>query len=84
MLKINKSSNILEIACGAGLLLPFVIDMKQPEAQYVATDLSPAMLKKANERLKSNFEKYDSKLTLEEWMKKHKLILKEANGEEPV
>jgi cyclopropane fatty-acyl-phospholipid synthase-like methyltransferase len=29
-LKIQKADNILEIACGAGLLLPFVIDQKKP------------------------------------------------------
>lgn len=81
-MKIRNASNILEIACGAGLLLPFVIDQKPQETQYVATDLSPAMIAKAEERLRKNFEKYDSKLTFEEWTKKNNFILKQVNGED--
>jgi ubiquinone/menaquinone biosynthesis C-methylase UbiE len=55
LLKIQKSTNILEIACGAGLLIPFVVDQKRLDAQYIATDLTPAMVKIAEARLKSNF-----------------------------
>ena len=54
-LKLKDAANVLEIACGAGLLLPFVIDQKKVESQYVATDLSPAMIAKAEQRLRKNF-----------------------------
>jgi len=30
MLKLNEAKNILEIGCGAGKLLPTVIDLKNP------------------------------------------------------
>ena len=79
-MKIKNAFNILEIACGAGLLLPFVIDQKAQETQYVATDISPAMITKAEQRLRKNFERYESKLTFEEWTKKNNFIFKQVNG----
>jgi ubiquinone/menaquinone biosynthesis C-methylase UbiE len=44
MLKLDSAKNILEIACGAGKLIPMVLDLKNPETNYFATDLSPNML----------------------------------------
>lgn len=81
-LKLWKAQNVLEVGCGAGLLLPFAIDIKSPSTQYVASDLSQAMIKKSEQRLRANFEKYDSKLTFEEWLQKHRVVLKEMNGEQ--
>jgi ubiquinone/menaquinone biosynthesis C-methylase UbiE len=43
-MKIKKAKNILEIACGQGLLLPFVMDIKNKDTQYVATDINPFMI----------------------------------------
>lgn len=54
-LKIGKSKNILEIGCGAGLLLPYVIDRKLQGTPYVASDLSQAMITKSEERLRKNY-----------------------------
>lgn len=83
-LKIKEAKNVLEVACGAGLLLPFVVEQKATECQYVATDLSPAMIAKADQRLRRNFEKYESKLTFDEWTKKNNLVVKQVNGEESI
>jgi ubiquinone/menaquinone biosynthesis C-methylase UbiE len=58
MLKLNESNNILEIACGAGLLIPHVLDLKKPETFYYATDISEDMLHYAKLRLEKHFEKY--------------------------
>jgi hypothetical protein len=30
MLKLNEAKNVLEIACGAGKLIPMVLDLKSP------------------------------------------------------
>lgn len=83
-LRIKQARNVLEVACGAGLLLPFVVDLKKPECQYVATDLSSVMVAKTDQRLRKNFEKYDSKLTFDEWKKKSNLVVKQVNGEESI
>jgi cyclopropane fatty-acyl-phospholipid synthase-like methyltransferase len=40
MLKLNEAKNILEIACGCGLLIPQTLDLKKQDAFYYATDLS--------------------------------------------
>lgn len=40
MLKLNEAKNILEIGCGAGKLLSTVLDLKNQDASYYATDLS--------------------------------------------
>jgi ubiquinone/menaquinone biosynthesis C-methylase UbiE len=60
VLKIYRAKNILEIACGTGLLLPLALAMKNKEAQYVATDLSPEMIKKTEKRLQSQLELFKS------------------------
>jgi ubiquinone/menaquinone biosynthesis C-methylase UbiE len=59
-MKIYRAKNILEIACGAGLLLPMALSMKGKDAQYIATDLSPQMIKKAEARLQSQLELFKS------------------------
>jgi hypothetical protein len=40
MMKLDQSKNILEIACGAGKLIPQVLDLKGPDTFYYATDIS--------------------------------------------
>jgi cyclopropane fatty-acyl-phospholipid synthase-like methyltransferase len=40
MLQLDSAHNILEIGCGAGKLLSTVLDLKKPEATYIATDVS--------------------------------------------
>jgi cyclopropane fatty-acyl-phospholipid synthase-like methyltransferase len=40
MLKLNEAKNILEIGCGAGKLLSTVLDLKNRDASYYATDVS--------------------------------------------
>lgn len=40
MLKLDSAHKILEIACGAGKLLPMAMDLKNPNAEYYATDIS--------------------------------------------
>lgn len=51
LLKLNEAKNILEIACGAGKLIPQVMDLKKPETFYFATDISEEMLKYSRTRL---------------------------------
>lgn len=42
------------------------------------------MIEKARTSLQQNLSKYDSKLTLDQWLQKHNLNLKVANAEEKV
>lgn len=58
MLKLHSAHKIIEIACGAGKLIPMVMDLKNPDAEYYATDISPKMLSLLKNRLQHHFEKY--------------------------
>ena len=44
MLEVWDAQNILEVACGTGKLLPIAVNMKNKNANYLATDLSPKMI----------------------------------------
>ena len=79
-MKLDQSKNILEIACGAGKLIPQVLDLKGPDTFYYATDISDQMIKFSKLRLEKHFQKYQSKVTLDQWMKEQKLELAQANG----
>lgn len=39
-LKLPQAANVLEIGCGGGLLLPFAVERKSQNTQYVASDLA--------------------------------------------
>lgn len=80
LMKLDEAKNVLEIACGAGKLIPSVLDLKAPETNYYATDISEEMLKFAELRLETHFAKYQSKLTLEEWMQTQNLQFLQLNG----
>lgn len=84
MLQVSEANNILEVACGTGKLLPLALNMKPINATYLATDLSPRMIDLTNANLKANFSLYDSKLSFEQWLKKNKLTIMQANAEEPL
>lgn len=40
LLKLDTASQILEVACGTGRMIPMVLDLKNPNTQYYATDIS--------------------------------------------
>lgn len=80
MLEVWDAKNILEVACGTGKLLPIAVNMKDPDANYLATDLSPNMINLTKENLKANLKLYDSKLSFEDWLKKNKIEIFEANA----
>ncbi len=44
ILKLQEAHNILEVGCGRCTLLPFALQLKSPEASYLATDLTPNMI----------------------------------------
>jgi ubiquinone/menaquinone biosynthesis C-methylase UbiE len=44
MLKIDQAHRILEVACGTGKLIPYIIQIKEPSAYYLASDLSLNMV----------------------------------------
>ena len=44
MLKLDQAKNILEVGCGAGKLISTVLDLKNTQASYYATDLSEGMV----------------------------------------
>jgi len=81
MMKLSEADNILEIGCGAGKLLSTVLDLKKPDASYLATDLSENMVNEAKKRLKAHFDKYESKISFEEWLQKQHLNFEVQNGE---
>ena len=80
MLKLDQAKNVLEIACGAGKLIPQVLDLKAPDTFYYATDISEEMINFSKIRLEKHFEKYESKLSFEEWVKKQNLEFGVING----
>lgn len=51
ILKLDQARNILEVGCGAGKLLSTVLDLKSPETNYLATDVSEAMVNESRKRL---------------------------------
>lgn len=59
-----------------------VLDLKKSTAEYYATDISQKMLSLLKLRLEHHFQKYESKLTLDEWMDKVRLRVKLLNGEQ--
>lgn len=67
VMELSQAKHILEVGCGRGLLLPHSLQIKNPEATYLATDLSCKMVEFGHEHLKKNLESYDSKLSYEEW-----------------
>lgn len=53
-MKLPMATDILEVACGSGLLARFALnDFVSPTAKYTATDLSPGMLEIAKNTLSS-------------------------------
>ena len=83
MLKLGEARNFLEIGCGAGHLLNYAISSKRKESQYVATDLSPEMVAKAETKVRKQLDLYRSPLTTKEFLEENKVILKACDGEEP-
>ena len=65
MTHIWKAQNILEVACGSGKLLPLAMQLKDKDASYLATDLSPKMIELTEHNLRNHFQNYNSKLTFE-------------------
>jgi cyclopropane fatty-acyl-phospholipid synthase-like methyltransferase len=51
MLYFHNASSVLEVGCGAGYLLPYMICKKRKEAKLYAVDLSEEMLTRASLRL---------------------------------
>lgn len=84
MLEPRDAKNILEVACGTGKLLPIAINIKNPNANYLATDLSPQMVEMTKKNLKKNLELYDSKLSFEQWLEKNKIHIMVSNAEQPI
>lgn len=68
MLKLHQANNCLEIACGAGHLLNYAISAKKKEAQYVATDLSPEMVARAESKVKKQLDLYRCPMTTKEFL----------------
>lgn len=60
------------------------INMKNKNANYLATDLSPSMINLTKKNLMSNLSHYESKLSFEDWLVKNKLHLMVANAEQPL
>lgn len=61
-------------------MLPYIISQKPKETQYVATDLSPEMVKKAEKTIRNNLELFGSKYSYEDFMKENNLFLKACDG----
>lgn len=58
LLQLNSATKVLEVACGTGKLLPMALDLKNPDAEYYATDISTKMLSLLKDTLQSHFDKY--------------------------
>lgn len=80
ILNLHSARNILEVACGTGKLLPFAMERKNAAAKYTASDLAPNMVDIARKNLKSHLERYESKLSFEDWCNKQKLSFQVLNA----
>ena len=60
-----------------------MLQMKRPETNYLASDLSVNMVEKAEKNLKKHFKTYQSRISFEEWISKQNIKFKTLNGEEP-
>ena len=65
-------------------MVPVAINMKQQNAIYLATDISPLMVDLAKQNVRKNYEIYDSKQSYDDWLKNINVEFKVANGEEPI
>jgi len=74
----------LEVACGTGKLLPFMLGIKKPSSHYLASDIAPNMIELAKKNLKNHFDRYDSKLTFEEWCARHNIKFDVIDAEQPL
>jgi SAM-dependent methyltransferase len=84
ILELQKAHNILEVACGTGKLLPLMLQLKNSAASYLASDLAPNMVELAKTNLKKNFDRYESRLSFEEWCSKQNLNFAVVNAEQPI
>jgi len=50
---INNGQTILEVACGTGVVFEKIVN-RNPDGKNIGIDLSPHMLEKAKQRLKTN------------------------------
>ena len=55
MMEMHKAENILEVACGTGKIIPFLLGIKAPSTSYLASDLSPNMIDLAKKHLQKDF-----------------------------
>ena len=68
MVKFQESDDILEVGCGSGLFLPYMLSLKKKTENLTLTDLSAKMIKASESRLDlylSNhrgFNYYDKKI----------------------
>lgn len=81
VMKLHEAKNILEVGCGKCLFLPYALQLKPQETPYLASDLTPKMIDHANQYLQGLLTQYDSKLSYEQWLNKHNVTIKVANGE---
>lgn len=44
LIKIQSATNILEVACGNGKLLPYALNLKPEDCNYYAIDIAPNMI----------------------------------------
>lgn len=84
LMKMNEANRILQVGSGNGKLLPVAVMLKRQSATYLATDLAENMIERAKHNLRENFQKYDSRLTFDQWCLKQNLAFKTVNGEEVI
>ena len=53
MLKIHECDTILEVACGTGLLVPYLLTIKKKDSKLYLTDLSKNMLAVTKKRIET-------------------------------
>jgi len=56
MLRVEECHNMIETGCGAGHLLPYMLNLKKDVCHYTGTDISENLLSVAAWRLKNFIE----------------------------
>lgn len=81
MLQLSNAKHIFEVGSGTGKLLPQAMVIKNRDATYLATDLSPVMISASEINIQQYIDKIGVSMSAAEWMKSQNLTLKVANGE---
>lgn len=83
-MKINEATNIYEIGCGRGLLIPYTMAQKPLDAGYLAIDISETMVHLARENVRTFLKTMPVHIDEEAYYNKNKLQIQCSDGQKTI